>query len=124
MPLNSLRVFLGLAPKELPKIVPVQLVIAAAETKTFDLLDKGENQEFTTCQAVYVDNRLNGAPFELRCGGTAFPVVCPSFSVGMFPIAALEKLDFAGRFTNAGTAGTVDLWLLNVPQPYFVYPVT
>lgn len=123
MSLNALRVYLGLAPKELPKAVPVSLILSAGITKVFDLLDMGENQDFTTCQAVYVDNRANASPFELRCGGTNLPIVCPSASVGMFPVAALAKLDFAARLTDGVTGGTVDIWLLNVPQPYFVYPV-
>lgn len=121
MPLNPLRVFLGLAPKELPKAVLIELPLDAGIPYKFDLADFGEQNEFTTCQAVYIDNADNGGIFTLTPGGGMPPVKCPSNSCGMFPIAALSKLDFEA--SHAITVARMRFWLLNVPQPYFVYPV-
>lgn len=116
------RTFLGLAPKELSMVAHVQCVMQSNSAFNFDLLAQGEDQKMTTVQAVYIDNSANNGRFTLRCNGSLFPVFCNPFSVGMFPLAPLTKLDFTA--SHALADANVDIWLHNVPQPYFQYQVT
>jgi hypothetical protein len=121
MTLSALRVYHGLAPKELPMIVPVLLALQAGVSQRFDLTDLAEDQTFTTCQAVWIDNRANGGVFSLTPGGGMPTIYCPANSVGMFPVSTLAKMDFVASHDLQVDA--MRLWLYNVPQPYFVYPV-
>lgn len=120
--LAAIRTFLGYGPKEGGKFVRAQVKgLALGTTQPLDFDDMGENEVFTTVQAVWIDNSTNAGILSLQCQGTGQIIKCPSNSQGMFPVVALAKQHFEA--THVVEGASFEILFLNVPQPYFVYPV-
>lgn len=124
--LVALPTFMGLAPKELPKFVPVELRFSTLiNTIDFDLALVGENAVMSTLQSVWVDNIINTNPLDLLFIGSNQRIRVASFSQGMFPLIAQRGIvKVRASTTTPADYLTVPLLLLNVPQPYFTHTPT
>lgn len=123
-PLSAMRTFLGLAPRELPKFLAVDVAFTASITEvSFDIGEVAQDNVFTVVQSVWIDNALNANPLVLTVsGGSNQKVRCPSFSQGVFPVIASGPQKFIA--SSGAVAITIPIILLNVPQPYFVWSVS
>lgn len=123
-PIAAMRTFLGLAPREMPKFLSVNVPFTASITEVdFDLGKIAQDAVFTTVQSVWIDNALNSNPLTLTMiGGSGQIIRCPSYSQGVFPVIASGVQKF--RAASGAVAITIPLILVNIPQPYAVWSVS
>lgn len=93
---------------------------------TINLLQQFLSGQFTTIQAIYIDNSTNYYPVTIVAEDSGQSVTCPPFSQGMFPLVAanaaqfLVTLNVSAQPTGFTLAvGSTKLLFFNTPQkPY------
>lgn len=94
---------------------------------TINLLQQFLTGQFTTIQAVYIDNSTNYYPVSILCEDSGQVVTCAPFTVGMFPLVAANAAQFLvslnvipqpSGFTLA--TGSTKLFFFNTPQKPFL----
>lgn len=100
-------------------------VSAGVYTTPINLLAQFNSGQFTTVQAVYIDNLTCGYELILTVVETGFRVRVGAFSAGMFPLVCEQAPQFTASL-NAYTAGTFSLppgtsklYFFNTPQKPF-----
>lgn len=93
---------------------------------TINLLQQFLSGQFTTIQAIYIDNSTNFYPVTVTAEDSGQTIVCAPFTQGMFPIVAANAALFLvtlgvvaqpSGFTLA--VGSTKLFFFNTPQkPY------
>lgn len=96
-----------------------------AYVASLNLLSQFNTGQFTTVQAVYVDNLTVAYTLSIVCSGTGQRIIVPPFSSGMYPLivggnAPTLSLTLnnsaTGFIADALPAGTSTLQFLNTPQ--------
>lgn len=90
---------------------------------SFNLLAQYQLGQFTSIQAVYIDNATCKVPVDFTCLETGQSVRCPAFAQAMFPLVSGVAPNFTLQFTNdpAGPnlGQSTKFILFNTPQrPY------
>jgi hypothetical protein len=96
-------------------------------TVQFNFLQQYQSGQFTTVQAVYIDNSTVPYAVNLVCNQTGHVIIVRAFSQGMFPVVASTSPSFTATlemFTDQTTGIVLDncttrFFFLNSPQvPY------
>lgn len=110
----------GYAPVEGAKGVPVNVVLAQANTPVRVQLQIEETQGVIgIVQAAWIDNSLNPELLIVSIAITGQIIRMPRFSQGVVPLYSI--LPFDALFSSAQAEITIPIILLNMPQPYAVW---
>jgi hypothetical protein len=135
-------IVLGAAPPSVEgsKVIPIAVSWAAVLTtnngnftnnltliQPINLLQQFQTGQFTTVQAVYVDNQTNASMVALTCLETGFTIRIPPFAKGMYPLLCGPSPTFTLTFYAqvdpdygwVQTNATTRLYFLNTEQNYF-----
>lgn len=109
----------GYAPKQGPKVVPINLAFSVSTlVVNVDLLIENTDGDIDFVQSIYIDNKDNAAPLEVLIPITGQRITCPSAAQGTFPIYGVDQ--FQATFTCIGE-NSAKVHLCNFPQPYSVW---
>ena len=95
-----------------------------------NLLQQYQTGNFTTVQAVWIDNSTAPYEFVLNCLETTQTIRVAPFTMGMFPIFASTSPTFGATLNGLAdpvygllnTDCTTEIFFLNTPQRYVVIP--
>lgn len=107
--------------------VPVMIGRPTTQVATINLLQQFQTAQFTTIQAVYIDNSTCKVAVDFTCLETGQSVRCPAFGQGMYPLASavapIFTLALATSFASGPSGGqSTKIVLLNTPQRSYQPP--
>lgn len=111
---------LGVAPKEGPMTIPLNIDFTAQSTYQFDATYVQQKAFLSMLQSIYVDNSLAGTPFVMQIATTNQIVRIPAFSEAYIPLPFTNKL--ALNFSS-GSGLVIPIQLMNVAMNAFVWSV-
>ena len=86
----AFRVFIGLAPHELPLAISRSYDFSASTSYVEDLSGAQENGQIEWVQAVYVDNSLNGSPVSLFFASTQQTITLAPYQQSYIPVLSMN----------------------------------
>lgn len=110
----------GALPCEGPKALPFIMDFSAFSEFDIDLTQQYQQGQFTTLQAIYIDNSANGSTLTVTVNGTGQTIVAPKNSCGYYILLMPQPPKLA-----ITTAGVVKVYvsLMNFYIPPYVWSV-
>lgn len=117
------RIANGLAPRNLPKALTVDLDFSLQASYHINLELATERDRIDFVQSIFIDNSQNAQPLTITFWVSRQTVVCPPNAQGYFPVYVPEapKMDISLPATVANTDTRIQF--LNVPMPACVWGV-
>lgn len=110
----SLKVANGYAPNDGPRTVPIAFDFSAAATYNLDLTLERDTNRVEFIQTVFIDNWIGTSDLSVFVFGTNQTIICPSGSMGYFPILSTNE----PKFTIACADGRATIrWLQFLTMP-------
>ena len=118
---SAFKIHNGLAPKQGPKALRLELDFSTSAVVEVDLFKEQEQEQIDFFQSVWADCSLFPSRIDIEIQGLPQTLKIPTLSQGMHPILCGGV--FRARFTAVGGVTPImpTFILLNVPQPYYTY---
>lgn len=88
---------------------------------TYNLLQEYQSGQFTTIQAIWIDNSTNSLAVRFTCLETGFTINVGPFTQGMYPLASnVAPIFTLSQPATVANSASTKFIVFNTPQRYFV----